>query len=138
MDELMLDGNAVGGLLQEVFAAEMTTAIGTCGDCGAAGPVGAAHLYRGAGIVLRCPHCDNADSRGIVPYRTLVTSAARIAVEFTKSGGSPSRYSRLEDPPLRWPRPTLRARACRRDEPSADPSPMRPRVARSVRPTGSL
>ena len=31
MDELMLDGNAVAGLLQEVFAVEMTTAIGTCG-----------------------------------------------------------------------------------------------------------
>jgi Zn finger protein HypA/HybF involved in hydrogenase expression len=60
MDELMLDGNAIAGLLQELFAVEMTTAIGTCDDCGAAGPVGAAHLYRGAGIVLRCPHCDNA------------------------------------------------------------------------------
>ena len=59
MDELMLDGNAVAGLLQEVFAVEMTTAIGTCSGCSTAGPVGAAHFYRGAGIVLRCPHCDN-------------------------------------------------------------------------------
>jgi hypothetical protein len=31
MGELMLDGNAIAGLLQEVFAVEMTTAIGTCG-----------------------------------------------------------------------------------------------------------
>ena len=60
MDELMLDGNAVAGLLQEVFAVEMTTAIGTCGGCGATDAVGAAHVFRGAGIVLRCPHCDNA------------------------------------------------------------------------------
>jgi uncharacterized protein DUF6510 len=59
MGELMLDGNAIAGLLQEVFAVEMTTAIGTFGGCGAAGPVGAGHLYRGAGIVLRCPHCNN-------------------------------------------------------------------------------
>jgi hypothetical protein len=59
MDELMLDGNAITGLLEEVFAVEMTTAIGTCGGCGAAGPVGAVHVYRGAGIVLRCPQCDN-------------------------------------------------------------------------------
>ena len=59
MNELRLDGNAVAGLLQEVFAVEMTTAIGTCSGCGTAGPVGAARLYRGAGIVLRCPHCDN-------------------------------------------------------------------------------
>ena len=28
MDALMLDGNAVAGLLQEVFAVEVTTAIG--------------------------------------------------------------------------------------------------------------
>ena len=59
MDTLMLDGNAVAGLLQEVFAAEMTTAIGSCATCHATEPVGAIHVYRGAGIVLRCPHCDN-------------------------------------------------------------------------------
>ena len=60
MDELMLDGNAVAGMLSEVFAVEMTTATMTCGNCGAAGPVGAAHVFRGAGIVLRCPHCGHA------------------------------------------------------------------------------
>jgi hypothetical protein len=59
MGELTLEGNAIAGLLQEVFAVEMTTAIGTCGGCGAAGPAGAVHIYRGAGIVLRCPHCNN-------------------------------------------------------------------------------
>ena len=60
MDALMLDGNAVAGLLQEVFAAEMTTALGTCDNCGATEPVGAVHVFRGAGVVMRCPHCDNA------------------------------------------------------------------------------
>jgi hypothetical protein len=55
----MLDGNAVAGLLQEVFAVEMTTAIGTCNGCGAAEAVGAIHVFRGAGVVLRCPHCNN-------------------------------------------------------------------------------
>ena len=59
MDELMLDGNAIGGLLKEVFGSEMTTAIGTCNNCGAAEPIGAVHLFRGAGMVLRCPHCNN-------------------------------------------------------------------------------
>ena len=59
MDALMLDGNAVAGLLQEVFAAEVTTAIGTCATCGASEPLGAVHMFRGAGDVLRCPHCDN-------------------------------------------------------------------------------
>jgi len=60
MDELMVDGNAVAGMLQEVFAVEMTTATMTCRNCGIAGAVGAAHVFRGAGIVLRCPHCDHA------------------------------------------------------------------------------
>ena len=60
MDALMLDGNAVAGLLQEVFAVEMTTAIATCGACGAAEAIGATQVFRGAGIVMRCPHCDNA------------------------------------------------------------------------------
>jgi Zn finger protein HypA/HybF involved in hydrogenase expression len=59
MDALMLDGNAVAGLLREVFAVEMTTAMGTCGTCGATEPVGALHVFRGAGIVMRCPHCDS-------------------------------------------------------------------------------
>jgi hypothetical protein len=60
MDAHMLDGNAVAGLLQEVFAVEMTTAVGTCDGCGASESLGAVHVFRGAGVVLRCPHCDNA------------------------------------------------------------------------------
>jgi uncharacterized protein DUF6510 len=57
MSELMLDGNAAAGVLQEIFTVEMTTAVGTCDSCGTAGEVGEVHLYRGAGLVLRCPHC---------------------------------------------------------------------------------
>jgi hypothetical protein len=60
MDELMLDGNAVAGMLGEVFAVDMTTAAMMCGNCEAIGAVGAMHVFRGAGIVLRCPHCDHA------------------------------------------------------------------------------
>jgi Family of unknown function (DUF6510) len=60
MDALMLDGNAVAGVLQEVFAVEMTTAIATCKSCGATDAVGALHVFLGAGIVMRCPYCGNA------------------------------------------------------------------------------
>ena len=35
------------------------TLLHDAGSSADAGPVGAAHLYRGAGIVLRCPHCNN-------------------------------------------------------------------------------
>jgi hypothetical protein len=59
MDALRLDGNAAAGMLQEVFAMEVTTSVGTCGTCGAQNQVGAVHLYVSAGHVLRCPHCDS-------------------------------------------------------------------------------
>lgn len=59
MDALTLDGNAVAGLLREVFAVEMTTAMGTCNGCGASEPVGSMHVYQGAGVVMRCPHCES-------------------------------------------------------------------------------
>jgi uncharacterized protein DUF6510 len=58
MEELRLDGNAAAGILSEVFAVEMTSAIETCAGCGAANAVGATLLYAHApGMVLRCPSC---------------------------------------------------------------------------------
>jgi Zn finger protein HypA/HybF involved in hydrogenase expression len=60
MDEAMLDGNAVAGVLQDVFAVETTTTVATCGGCGEPTMMAETHVYRGAGFVLRCPHCDNA------------------------------------------------------------------------------
>ena len=60
MDALMLDGNAVAGLLREVFAVEMTTALVTCGGCGATDALGALHVFRGAGVVMRCRDCGAA------------------------------------------------------------------------------
>jgi Family of unknown function (DUF6510) len=59
MQALRLDGNAVAGTLRDVFTTEVTTAIGTCGNCGAVDAVGAVHVYVSAGIVLRCPHCES-------------------------------------------------------------------------------
>ena len=59
MDAFMLDGNAVAGLLHEVFGGEMTTANETCDNCGSTNPVGAVHVFRSAGVVLRCPSCGN-------------------------------------------------------------------------------
>ena len=59
-NELRLDGNAVAGMLSELFATEATTVMLTCGSCGVRGAVGAAHAYaRGPGAVLRCPACSS-------------------------------------------------------------------------------
>jgi hypothetical protein len=55
-----LDGNAIGGLLQEVFGADMTAAEATCATCGAVGPVAATITYlRGPGSVVRCRSCSS-------------------------------------------------------------------------------
>jgi len=49
-----LDGNAIAGLLAEVFGEEMTTATGTCATCGASGEVASFVVYlRGPGTVAR-------------------------------------------------------------------------------------
>ena len=57
-DELRLDGNAAAGVLGEVFALEITAAVGTCASCGATAEVGAVVVYAQApGVVLRCPAC---------------------------------------------------------------------------------
>lgn len=56
--DMKLDGNAVGGLLAEIFNLEMTAAEGTCAGCGAVNAVGRVDVYVNApGAVLRCPDC---------------------------------------------------------------------------------
>lgn len=53
-----LDGNAIGGLLHEVFGTEMTAAVSTCATCGATGPVAEWVVYnRAPGTVGRCRTC---------------------------------------------------------------------------------
>jgi predicted RNA-binding Zn-ribbon protein involved in translation (DUF1610 family) len=53
-----LDGNALAGTLGEVFAVDVTTAIGKCASCGTTGAIAAAHVYPGGpGVVARCPAC---------------------------------------------------------------------------------
>ena len=56
---LWLDGNGVAGTLEEVFGAEMTMVVRACGSCGASAAIGAHRAYRGAGLVLRCPACED-------------------------------------------------------------------------------
>ena len=72
--ELMLDGNALGGLLGELFGAEPTGVRRTCQSCGQTHAVGAHRLYAGAGRVLRCPGCgDVAVVVAVTPERCVVT-----------------------------------------------------------------
>jgi hypothetical protein len=59
--DLRLDGNAAGGLLNEIFPFEMTSAEAICAGCAAMKPIGELMLYgHGMGAVLRCSGCDTA------------------------------------------------------------------------------
>jgi hypothetical protein len=53
-----LDGNAIAGMLYEVFGGEMTMAQAECGRCRARGPVAECEVYLGGpGVVVRCRVC---------------------------------------------------------------------------------
>jgi Zn finger protein HypA/HybF involved in hydrogenase expression len=62
--DLKLDGNAIGGLLREIFTMEMTGASGTCATCGKVHMVGEVEVYMNApGVVVRCPTCGAVQMR---------------------------------------------------------------------------
>jgi len=55
-----VDGNAIGGILSEVFGREMTMARAVCARCGAGGPLAECQVYLGGpGVVVRCRVCHN-------------------------------------------------------------------------------
>jgi len=56
--ELMLDANAVAGLLMEIFGVEMTAEPTECAHCGNEAEIGTLFAYtQGPGVVLRCSTC---------------------------------------------------------------------------------
>ena len=58
IEDMKLDGNAIGGLLREIFTMEVTNAESTCAGCGAVNAVGRVEVYVHApGTVVRCPDC---------------------------------------------------------------------------------
>jgi len=60
MDDATLDGNAIGGLLAELFGSDMTTAVSTCASCGAVSMVAELAVYMpGLGTVVRCRSCES-------------------------------------------------------------------------------
>ena len=53
-----LDGNAIAGMLCQVFGSEMTMVQAQCGGCGARGIVAECEVYLGGpGVVVRCRGC---------------------------------------------------------------------------------
>jgi hypothetical protein len=86
-----LDGNALAGHLHELFGAELTTAMGTCAGCGAAGPIAELSVCLSAGVVARCRSCD-----AVVMVLTTLRGTTRVdlrgmaALEVTGPSGATS------------------------------------------------
>jgi len=59
METRVLDGNALGGVLLELFGVELTAAPCTCGSCGNRAELARLDVYLDCpGVVVRCHHCD--------------------------------------------------------------------------------
>jgi DNA-directed RNA polymerase subunit RPC12/RpoP len=75
-----LDGNAIGGLLIDVFGAEMTAACSTCATCGARRPAAELVVYRQApGTVVRCRTCGSALMVFVRAHGVIGTDLAGLA-----------------------------------------------------------
>jgi len=76
-DERRLDGNAIGGMLLELFGVEMTTATEVCRTCGTVDVIARLEVYMDApGTVVRCAHCKSVLMR-------VVRSPDRMWVDFS-------------------------------------------------------
>lgn len=93
-DELsdFLDGNAAAGPLRELFAVDLTAAVGRCVGCGRTAAMGGVRVYaRAPGLVLRCPSCDTVLLRVVrdegPPARTWLDLRGLAVLQVPGAGG---------------------------------------------------
>ena len=86
---LRLDGNAVAGILYEVFTAEMTASPTECAYCGQTGEIGDLYAYtQGPGIVLRCTNCHNVILRIVrTPEAIYLDARGAVYLRITQAAG---------------------------------------------------
>jgi hypothetical protein len=73
IEDHVLDGNAVAGLLEAAFGVEMTERHGQCAHCGARNRLGSLRAYtRAPGTVLRCPICEGVVLRIVETDRAVL------------------------------------------------------------------
>jgi hypothetical protein len=82
-DERRLDGNAIGGMMLELFGVEMTTVTEVCRTCGTADLFARTEVYMDApGTVVRCAHCKSVLMRVVRgPDRTWLDLSGLGSVE---------------------------------------------------------
>jgi hypothetical protein len=89
--DLMVDANAVAGLLERLFGGDVTALPGQCAHCHTVSLVGAMHAYvRAPGTVIRCPVCHGVVLRVVETGRATYVDArgaAYNAFERTDSAG---------------------------------------------------
>ena len=79
-DDRTLDANAVAGMLEALFGADMTAADSRCAACGREGEVGTLLAYTlGPGVVLRCPACSAVMLRMVETPRGTLVEAKGLA-----------------------------------------------------------
>jgi hypothetical protein len=85
-DDRTLDGNAVAGVLEQLFGADMTAADSECAGCGRHGEIGSLLAYTNApGVVLRCPACSTVMLRMVeTPRGTLIEAKGLAYVRLTR------------------------------------------------------
>ena len=87
--ELMLDGNAVAGLLYEIFSVEMTASPTQCANCGREGEIGTLLAFTQApGAVLRCPACESVMVRIVqTPEATYIDARGAVYLRLERQAG---------------------------------------------------
>jgi hypothetical protein len=90
-----VDGNAIGGLLIDVFGTEMTAADSSCGTCGATRPVAQLVVYqRAPGTVVRCRTCGSVLMVFVKAHEVVCVDLAGLATlghsetGLTQTGGT--------------------------------------------------
>jgi hypothetical protein len=77
---LMVDGNALAGLFQQIFDVEMTVAPVECASCGREGEMGSLWAFIASpGYVLRCPACHNIILRVVITPKQVYLDARGAA-----------------------------------------------------------
>ena len=83
--ELRLDGNAVGGIMLELLGVEVTASPCVCAGCGAREEMARLDVYLGAGIVVRCRHCQAVMIRIVqAEARVWLDLSGTISFELTR------------------------------------------------------
>jgi Family of unknown function (DUF6510) len=82
-DGRRLDGNAIGGMMLELFGVEMTMATEVCATCGTADVIAQTEVYMDApGTVVRCAHCKSVLMRAVRgPDRTWLDLSGLASIE---------------------------------------------------------